>query len=332
MISMPDTWEYPWFAAWDLAFHCGALALIDVDFAKDQIELMLYERYLNPNGQIPAYEWNFSDVNPPVHALAALKAFRAERVQRGTRRITASCSASFTSCCSITPGGSTARTPTAHNVFEGGFLGLDNISVFDRSQPFPLGYRLKQADATGWMAMFALNMTVIALELTHDDPNYEDIAIQTYEQFLGNLQRARGLRDRSASAVGRAVRVFQGPHHRSGWLLSSHRRLFDGRPHSAVRDRGRGSETAQPRAALSRPASRSQGRRLPRSLCVRLPGLGERARRASALRRRSHHVAADAASGCWTTSSSSRPSAFAASARFHERHRIWGCCPGSARP
>ncbi len=183
VISMPDAWEYPWFAAWDLAFHCGALALIDVDFAKDQIELMLSERYLNPNGQIPAYEWNFSDVNPPVHAIAALKAFRAERVQRGRgdhgflQRVFHKLLLNYAWWIN-------RKDAVGHNVFEGGFLGLDNISVYDRSQPLPAGYQLKQADATGWMAMFALNMSVIALELTHDDPNYEDIAIQTYEQFL----------------------------------------------------------------------------------------------------------------------------------------------------
>jgi hypothetical protein len=184
VISMPDAWEYPWFAAWDLAFHCGALALIDVDFAKDQIELMLNERYLNPNGQIPAYEWSFGDVNPPVHALAALKAFRAERVQRERgdhdflQRIFHKLLLNYAWWIN-------RKDADGNNIFEGGFLGLDNISVFDRSQPLPIGYKLKQADATGWMAMFALNMTVIALELTHNDPDYEDIAIQTYEQFLG---------------------------------------------------------------------------------------------------------------------------------------------------
>ncbi len=184
VISMPDAWEYPWFAAWDLAFHCGALSLIDVDFAKDQIELMLSERYLNPNGQIPAYEWNFSDVNPPVHALAALKAFRAERVQRGRgdhgflQRV-------FNKLLLNYAWWINRKDADGNNVFEGGFLGLDNISVIDRSQPLAAGYQLKQADATGWMAMFALNMTVIALELTHGDPDYEDIAVQTYDQFLG---------------------------------------------------------------------------------------------------------------------------------------------------
>jgi hypothetical protein len=166
-----------------LAFHCGALALIDIDFAKDQIELMLSERYLHPNGQIPAYEWNFSDVNPPVHALGALKAFRAERVQRGRgdpnflKRVFHKLLLNYAWWIN-------RKDADGHNVFEGGFLGLDNISVFDRSRPLPGGYRLKQADATGWMAMFALNMTVIALELTAEDANYEEMAIQTYEQFL----------------------------------------------------------------------------------------------------------------------------------------------------
>jgi hypothetical protein len=183
VLSMPDSWEYPWFAAWDLAFHCGALALIDVDFAKDQIELMLSDRYLHPNGQIPAYEWNFSDVNPPVHALGALKCFRAERVQRGRgdrsflQRVFHKLLLNYTWWIN-------RKDADGHNVFEGGFLGLDNISVFDRSQRLPDGYSLKQADATGWVAMFALNMTVMALELAVEDPDYENIAIQTYEQFL----------------------------------------------------------------------------------------------------------------------------------------------------
>ncbi|MGZ8322416.1 MAG: MGH1-like glycoside hydrolase domain-containing protein [Rhodoplanes sp.] len=184
VISMPDAWEYPWFAAWDLAFHCGALALIDVDFAKDQFELMLSKRYLNPNGQIPAYEWNFGDVNPPVHALAALKAFRAERVQRG-RGDHDFLQRAFHKLLLTSAWWINRKDAEGNNIFEGGFLGLDNISVFDRSQPLPFGYKLKQADATGWMAMFALNMTVIALELTQNDPDYEDIAIQTFEQFLG---------------------------------------------------------------------------------------------------------------------------------------------------
>ena len=183
VVSMPDKWEYPWFAVWDLAYHCAALALVDIDFAKEQIELVLRETYLHPNGQIPAYEWAFGDANPPVHAMGALKVFRAERVQRGEgdrnflQRV-------FHKLLMNYAWWINRKDRDGHNVFEGGFLGLDNISVFDRSQPLPPGYSLKQADATGWMAMFALNVAVMALELATEDPDYEDVAIQTFEQFL----------------------------------------------------------------------------------------------------------------------------------------------------
>jgi hypothetical protein len=191
VISMPDAWEYPWFAAWDLAFHCATLALVDVDFAKDQIELMVSDRYLHPNGQIPAYEWTFADVNPPVHAMAALKVFRAERVQRGEAdadflaRVFHKLLLNYTWWIN-------QKDSDGQSVFEGGFLGLDNISVFDRSQPLPPGYRLKQADATGWMAMFALNLTAMALELAALDRDYEDIAIQIYKQFLNIANTVAG--------------------------------------------------------------------------------------------------------------------------------------------
>ncbi|MDX1698321.1 MAG: hypothetical protein R3308_08530, partial [Thiohalobacterales bacterium] len=191
IISMPDKWEYPWFAAWDLAYHCAALALVDVDFAKDQIELMLHERYLHPNGQVPAYEWAFGDVNPPVHAMGALKVFRAERVQRGEgdlhylQRV-------FNKLLLNYAWWINRKDAHGHNLFEGGFLGLDNISVYDRSRPLPDGYSLKQADATGWMAMFSLNMTVMALELCTEDPDYEDMAIQCYLQFLAIAEAIAG--------------------------------------------------------------------------------------------------------------------------------------------
>ncbi|HSF47304.1 MAG TPA: glucosidase, partial [Burkholderiales bacterium] len=183
VISMCDKWEYPWFAAWDLAFHCAALALIDVDFAKDQVELLLKENYLHPNGQIPAYEWAFGDVNPPVLAVAALKVFRAERVQRGRPdynflgRVLHKMLMNYTWWLN-------RKDADGNNVFEGGFLGLDNISVYDRSQPLPAGYSLKQADSTGWMAMFSLNMTMMALEMAAANHDYEDVAIQCYSQFL----------------------------------------------------------------------------------------------------------------------------------------------------
>ncbi|MDP1904789.1 MAG: glucosidase [Pseudomonadota bacterium] len=183
VISMPDKWEYPWFAAWDLAFHASALALIDIDFAKAQIELLLKENALHPNGLIPAYEWAFGDANPPVHAAAALKAYRAERVQRG-REDRAFLKRVLHKLLLNDAWWINRKDADGHNVFEGGFMGLDNISVFDRSQPLPPGYALKQADATGWMAMFALNLTLIALEITVEDPAYEDIAIQCYSQFM----------------------------------------------------------------------------------------------------------------------------------------------------
>lgn len=183
IISMPDSWEYPWFAAWDLAYHCMTFAQLDVDFAKDQIELLLNHRYLHPKGQIPAYEWNFNDSNPPIHAVAALKVFRAERKQKGKgdlhylRRV-------FNKLIMNYGWWLNQKDSDGLNVFEGGFMGLDNISVYDRSKPLPVGYSLKQADATGWMAMFALNMTSMALELAQEDCEYEDMAIQCYQQFL----------------------------------------------------------------------------------------------------------------------------------------------------
>jgi hypothetical protein len=200
IISMPDAWEYPWFAAWDLAYHCPALALLDVDFAKEQIELMLSDRYLHPNGQIPAYEWGFHDANPPVHAMGALKVFRAERVQRGVgdldflQRV-------FHKLLLNLAWWINRKDADGHNLFEGGFLGLDNISVYDRSHPLPPGYSLKQADATGWMAMFSLNMTVIALELCTKDSNYEDMAIHCYKQFLAIGAAIAGNRETGMPAL-----------------------------------------------------------------------------------------------------------------------------------
>jgi hypothetical protein len=191
IISMPDKWEYPWFAAWDLAYHCATLALIDVDFAKDQIELMLSERYLHPNGQIPAYEWAFGDVNPPVHAMGALKVFRAERTQRGKGDLDYLLRV-FNKLLLNYAWWINRKDAQGHNLFEGGFLGLDNISVYDRSRALPEGFSLKQADATGWMAMFALNMTVMALELCDKDREYEEMAIQCYLQFLAIAEAVAG--------------------------------------------------------------------------------------------------------------------------------------------
>ena len=183
ILSMPDKWEYPWYAAWDLAFHCIPLALVDSDFAKTQLILMLREWYMHPNGQIPAYEWAFGDVNPPVHAWAAMRVYQIEKKNRGKgdrkflARIFQKLLINFTWWVN-------RKDAEGMNVFEGGFLGLDNIGVFDRSRPLPSGGRLAQSDATSWMAMYCLNMLAIALELAGEDDTYEDLATKFWEHFL----------------------------------------------------------------------------------------------------------------------------------------------------
>ncbi|HYC78500.1 MAG TPA: glucosidase, partial [Planctomycetota bacterium] len=183
VLLMPDTWEYPWYAAWDLAFHCIPYALIDSDFAKRQLILLLREWYMHPNGQIPAYEWAFDDVNPPVHAWAAWRVYKIEKRARGVgdvhflRRVFHKLLLNFNWWVN-------RKDVEGHNVFEGGFLGLDNIGVFDRSMKLPPGVRLRQSDATAWMGMFCLNMLAIALELAHDDPSYEDVASKFFEHFV----------------------------------------------------------------------------------------------------------------------------------------------------
>jgi hypothetical protein len=183
ILSMPDKWEYPWFAAWDLAFHTIPLAMIDPDFAKRQLIQLTREWYMHPNGQIPAYEWAFSDVNPPVHAWAALRIYNIERKMYGQEdrlfleRVFQKLLLNFTWWVNRKDAG-------GRNIFEGGFLGLDNVGVFDRSAPLPTGGYMEQADGTSWMAMYCLNMLAIALELTKTNPSYEDIASKFYEHFI----------------------------------------------------------------------------------------------------------------------------------------------------
>ncbi|MGC1290249.1 MAG: hypothetical protein WA855_03110, partial [Candidatus Acidiferrales bacterium] len=183
VISMPDKWEYPWYASWDLAFHCVAMATIDPDFAKEQLILLLREWYMHPNGQIPAYEWNFSNANPPVHAWAAWRVYKIEGRIRGKtdrlflERVFQKLLLNFTWWVN-------RKDPLGMNVFEGGFLGLDNIGVFDRSMPLPGGGYMDQSDGTSWMAMFSLNMMAIAMELAHADPAYEDLASKFFEHFV----------------------------------------------------------------------------------------------------------------------------------------------------
>jgi hypothetical protein len=183
VISMPDKWEYPWYAAWDLAFHCVPLALVDPDFAKSQLILFLREWYMHPNGQIPAYEWALGDVNPPVHAWAALRVYRIERRLRGRadreflEKVFHKLLLNFTWWVN-------RKDAEGKNVFQGGFLGLDNIGVFDRSAPLPSGGHLEQSDGTSWMGMYCLNMLAIALELARDNPAYEDVASKFFEHFV----------------------------------------------------------------------------------------------------------------------------------------------------
>ncbi len=183
IISMPDKWEYPWFAAWDLAFHAIALSAVDVDFAKEQLDLMLQETYLHPSGQIPAYEWNFGDVNPPVHAWATIFLYRTEQALRGKGDIDF-LGRSFRKLMVNYTWWVNRKDRFGKNLFEGGFLGLDNIGVFDRSAPLPSGGHLEQADGTSWMAMFSQNMAEIALELTAIDSSYEDLVVKFVEHLL----------------------------------------------------------------------------------------------------------------------------------------------------
>ena len=180
---MPDKWEYPWYAAWDLAFHVLALTLVDPDFGKQQLRLMLRERYMHPNGQIPAYEWNFGDVNPPVHAWSTIFTYRLEKAQtgQGDRDWLKS---SFQKLLLNFTWWVNRKDRSGRNVFEGGFLGLDNIGVFDRSAPLPTGGYLEQADGTAWMALYCQNMLEIAVELAMTDPDYEDMALKFCEHFL----------------------------------------------------------------------------------------------------------------------------------------------------
>ncbi|MFN0179226.1 MAG: MGH1-like glycoside hydrolase domain-containing protein [Gemmatimonadales bacterium] len=183
ILSMPDAWEYPWFAAWDLAFHCIPLALIDPEFAKQQLVLLTREWYMHPNGQLPAYEWAFGDVNPPVHAWAAWRVFQLDRKRTGKEdiafleRVFHKLMLNFTWWVN-------RKDAQGRNVFQGGFLGLDNIGVFDRSAPLPTGGFINQADGTAWMAMYSLNLMRISLELAMHNRVYEDIATKFFEHFL----------------------------------------------------------------------------------------------------------------------------------------------------
>ncbi|MBE7512571.1 MAG: glucosidase [Anaerolineales bacterium] len=183
VISMPDTWEYPWYASWDTAFHCLPLALVDPTYAKSQLSLLVYEWYQHPNGQIPAYEWNFSDVNPPVIAWATWRIYKIDQKQYG-KSDRLFLETMFHKLLLNFTWWVNRKDSEGNNVFQGGFLGLDNIGVFDRSAPLPTGGKIEQCDGTSWMGMFCLNMLTIALELAKDNPAYENIATKFFEHFL----------------------------------------------------------------------------------------------------------------------------------------------------
>jgi hypothetical protein len=184
VISMPDKWEYPWYAAWDLAFHALPLALVDAEFAKHQLVLLTREWYMHPNGQLPAYEWAFGDVNPPVHAWATWRVFQIDRKQRGDAGDLAFLERVFHKLMLNFTWWVNRKDAQDRNIFQGGFLGLDNIGVFDRSAPLPTGGFINQADGTAWMAMYSLNLMQIALELAKHNEVYEDIATKFFEHFL----------------------------------------------------------------------------------------------------------------------------------------------------
>jgi hypothetical protein len=183
VISMPDKWEYPWYAAWDLAFHCVPLAVVDPELAKEQLVLLLREWYMHPNGQLPAYEWAFADVNPPVHAWAAWRVYKIDKKRRG-HGDTAFLEKVFHKLLLNFTWWVNRKDAEGMNVFQGGFLGLDNIGVFDRSATLPTGGHLEQSDGTAWMGMYTLNLLAIALELARTHPSYEDVASKFWEHFL----------------------------------------------------------------------------------------------------------------------------------------------------
>ncbi|GAB3845257.1 glucosidase [Hymenobacter terrigena] len=184
IVSMPDKWEYPWYAAWDLAFHCLPLAMVDADFAKQQLRLLCQDGYLHPNGQMPAYEWHFSDVNAPVHAWATWRVYQMDRKLHDGQGDTAFLEAVFQKLVMTFTWWVNRKDRDERNIFEGGFLGMDNIGVFDRSAPLPTGGKIEQSDGTSWMAMFSLNLMRMALELAQTTPVYQEMAVKFFEHFL----------------------------------------------------------------------------------------------------------------------------------------------------
>jgi hypothetical protein len=184
IISMPDAWEYPWYAAWDLAFHTIPIAMIDPEFAKNQLLLLTKEWYMHPNGQLPAYEWAFSDVNPPVHGWATWRVYKIDQKHNNGRGDRKFLEEVFHKLLLNFTWWVNRKDYNGNNIFQGGFLGMDNIGVFDRSAVLPTGGYIEQSDGTSWMAMFNLNMMRMALELAKENPTYQSLATKFFEHFL----------------------------------------------------------------------------------------------------------------------------------------------------
>jgi hypothetical protein len=206
VISMPDKWEYPWYAAWDLAFHAITFAMVDPDFAKQQLELMLNDNYLHPNGQIPAYEWNFGDVNPPVHSWAVHLVYETRKAAEGRGDLTF-LEEQFQKLALNFTWWVNRKDPRGTNIFSGGFLGLDNIGVFDRSAPLPTGGHLEQADGTAWMAFYCQCMLHSAIELAMNYPSYEHMVVKFAKHFHSDCFGHGKPRERTRRYVGRRRRL-----------------------------------------------------------------------------------------------------------------------------
>ena len=184
IISMPDKWEFPWYASWDLAFHCIPLTIVDPQFAKEQLELLVREWYMHPNGQLPAYEWEFSDANPPLHAYAAWRVYKIDQKKNSGIGDTAFLESIFHKLIINFTWWVNRKDSEGNNLFQGGFLGLDNISIFDRNSKLADEYFIEQSDGTSWMAMYSLNMMRISLEFARKNPVYQDMATKFFEHFL----------------------------------------------------------------------------------------------------------------------------------------------------
>ncbi len=248
---MPDTWEYPWYAAWDLAFHCIPLALVDPHFAKAQLDIILREWYQHPNGQIPAYEWNFSDVNPPVIGWAAWRVYKIEERATG-KGDRAFLETVFHKLLINFTWWVNRKDSGGRNIFEGGFLGLDNIGVFDRSASFPDGSRLEQSDGTSWMGMFCLTMMRTALELARENPVYENIATKFFEHFLGIAAAMNNVGGQGIGLWDEADEFFYDVLHTPGDRYLPLAGPFVSRAHAAARGRNDRAGSARGDARLSR--------------------------------------------------------------------------------